>query len=102
MYINYKRRACGTVDYEGQIIKSSTESYVILRNTLLSLCYIDAHILVIASKYYAIHCLPIAPQYNVFSQFGACANTIMTKEASLTVFVAQIKYLQKLNELEEK
>jgi hypothetical protein len=58
------------VDYDGQIIKSSTESYVILRNTFRSLCYIDAHILAIASKYYAIHCLPIAPQYNVFSQFG--------------------------------
>jgi hypothetical protein len=47
-----QRRACGTHDYECQIIKSSTESYVILRKTLRSLCYIDAHILAIASKYY--------------------------------------------------
>jgi hypothetical protein len=93
-----QRRACGTHDYECQIIKNSTESYVILRKTLRSLCYIDAHILVIASKYYVIHCLPIAHQY---IRNLACTNTVITTDASLTIFVTQIKYLQKLTKLEK-
>ena len=56
--------------------------------------------LAIASKYYVIHCLPIAAQYNVFWQLGT--GTIMTKEATLPVFHVQIKYLSQINYLNKK
>jgi hypothetical protein len=75
-------------------MKSSIESYVTLRNTLRSLCYVNCFTcLAIASKYYVIHCLTIAAQYNVFWLFGT--TTVMTKEATLPVFRVQIKYLPK-------
>jgi hypothetical protein len=46
IYINYnlQRRACGSHDYETQIMRSMTESYVTLRNTLRSLCYVALHV----------------------------------------------------------
>jgi hypothetical protein len=39
-----QRRAFGSHDYESQIMKSSTECYITLRNTLRSLCYVALHV----------------------------------------------------------